>query len=136
MTAQVDIWSGPARIVGQGMVTTFGGNPLYFDLYLPEGRFAFGLSFRDDPESPGARVDHGLYADGVRFEAVNFEGDGRGSATPVLLHEIGENLLFLHFRTWRHGSTIDRTVHYTFFYVAKTDVGWQPVARDDDDPAE
>lgn len=133
MTAQIDVWSGPARIVGQGMVTTFGGNPLYFDLHLPERAFAFGLSFRDDPDLPGPRVEHAVYGDGVRLEAVNFDADGRGSAAPVLLDDLGEHLLFLHFRVWRHGASIDRTVHYTFFYAAKADVDWQPVVRDADD---
>ncbi len=60
---------------------------------------------------------------------MNFDGpEGRGSADPVLVADVADDLVFLHFRVFRHGRTADRTVHYTFYSVAKSAIGWVPAS--------
>jgi hypothetical protein len=119
------ITSGPAEVLDSGTTTTFSGHPLTLTLGMPEGSWMVQMSFRSDP----SRDDVGITSDpvegGLRLDCVNFDGpDGRGSSVPVLLGELGEDLVFFHFRVFRYGRTPDRTVHYTFYRAAKADVGW------------
>jgi len=121
------IRSGPARVIASGEVTGFGGHPLRFDLDLDGVPFSVELTFGSD--GGDVHVVAEPVPDGLRFSLRNFDGpDGRGSAVPVLLGELGDELVFLHFRAFRWGRTDDRTVHYTFYAVEKEAVGWQPTA--------
>ena len=123
----VAIGSGPADVLDAGTATTFGGHDLTLVLVVPEGRWTVELAFLSDPSVPGVAVSsESLDEGGIRFECVNFDGpDGRGSAVPVLLGELGDDLVFFHFRVWLHGRSVDRTVHWSFYRVKKADVGWQ-----------
>jgi hypothetical protein len=124
----LSIWSGPARILADGSVTSFGGHPLYFELEVEERKVALGFRFLSDSEEPGATVRTATLADGYRIDLVNFDdAEGRGSAQPVLLDEIGDDLVFVHFRCFRFGKSADHTLSYTFYRVAKASVGWTPV---------
>ena len=123
--------SGPARVVASGMATTFWGYDLTFQVDEGEVPFTITLAWVADPEVDQLQVRTAWPSGGLRFELVNFEGaEGRGTAEPVLLTEVGDEVIFLHFRVFRYGRTQDWTVHYTFYAASKGDVGWQPVARD------
>ncbi|MFT4622322.1 MAG: hypothetical protein ACI8PZ_000978 [Myxococcota bacterium] len=123
----VAIGSGPADVLDAGMVTTFTGHDLTLLLVLPEGRWTVELAFSSDPAVDDVSVQATPVPDGLRLECVNFDGpDGRGSSLPVLLGELGDDLVFFHFRAFRYGRTPDHTVHYTFYRASKADVGWTP----------
>jgi hypothetical protein len=125
------IWSGPAEVVAHGTVTSFGGHGIYLELPFGGRTFAIGITFREDPDRQGPAVDSVAMPNGVRLDLVNFDGpDGRGSAQPSLVGEAGDDLLMWHFRVFRYGRSVDRTLHFTFFRVPKADVGWSPVVRD------
>ena len=47
-----------------------------------------------------------------------------GDSPGKLLGELGDTLIFMHFRVFRYGDTKDRTVHYTIYQVKKSDVDW------------
>ena len=127
----IGIRSGAARVVASGTVTTFGGQPLVFDLPAPEN-MRIELRFRTDETVPGVAVDSEALPEGYVFELVNFDDtQGRGSARPVLIGERGDDLVFLHFRVMRFGLTEDRTVFYTFFRTNKGAVGWRPVVQEE-----
>ena len=120
------IESGPALVVDSGMVTTFFGEGLVLVLELPDDNLAIELEFESG--APGeARVDSVPTETGMRLRCFGFEdASGRGSAQPVLIAELGTDLVFLHFRVFKFGETDDRTVHYTFFRASKSKVGWVP----------
>lgn len=121
------IRSGPATVQACGTVTAFGGQPLVFELEIADDPFRVELAFASQPAHDDVAVHTEHLEAGFRFLLVNFDGaDGRGSAVPVLLGEVGDVLLFLHFRVFRYGRTDDRTVHYTFYTTSKDEVGWQP----------
>lgn len=121
------IQSGPAWVVDSGTVTTFGGNPLLLLLELPEDNLAVELRFDSDPSRSGAHVRSEETGTGYVLHCVNFEPlQGRGSAIPILLGEIGDDLVFLHFRAFRYGDTPDWTVQFTFYRAHKERVGWAP----------
>lgn len=122
----IDIQSGPASVVASGEVTTFFGHGLQLRLMLPEGAYSLDLTFRTDPTCADVDVRTSISPQGFQVELVNFDRpDGRGSAEPVLLGALGDELLFLHFRVFRFGRTADHTVHYTLFRANRHDVGWQ-----------
>lgn len=122
MTAVLN--SGPARIVASGEATTFFGHPLQIRLDLPEGPLHVAFTFAPGP-TPQVTTD--LSDAGWTFALSGFDDDaGRGSAEPVLLGELGTDLLFLHFRAFLFGATPDHTLHYTCFRVAKDAIGWKP----------
>lgn len=126
---EVSAQSGPARVVGRGTVTTFWGHPLRLAVALDGTEVAVHLRFRSDPDLEDVSVESGWGDRGLELDLVNFDrDDGRGSAEPVLVAELGEDLVFFHFRVFRYGRTPDHTVHYTFYRVAKAAVGWQPGA--------
>jgi len=122
----VSITSGPATVIERGTVTTFGGLGLTLELDLVEGCWSIQLVFKDRAETDPA-VSTEITDTGMIFECVNFTGvEGKGSAAPVLLDELGVDLIFFHFRVFQHGASDDRTVHYTFYRVHKDAVDWQP----------
>ncbi len=122
------IESGPAQVIEGGVVTTFGGHGLVLVLELPEDNLAVELVFASEPDAAAA-VEAEETDVGWRFRCRNFDDPGgRGSAEPVLLGEIGDDLVFFHFRVFRYGASADRTVHYTFFRASKVKVGWAPTA--------
>lgn len=124
----LEITSGAATVIASGQVTSFGGQPLRFGLKVDEDlTFQVELVFASDPALGDVAVRPEHLDDGLRFHLVNFDGaDGRGSAVPVLLGELGEHLWFMHFRVFRYGRTEDHTVHYSFYKARKADVGWRP----------
>ena len=126
----VAIHSGPARVIDNGYVTAFFGQPLRFTLPLTaETNFFVELSFTTDPTQSDVAIQANPSAQGLSLHLSNFDdAAGRGSAVPVLLGEWSEHLWFFHFRVFRFGKTDDRTVHYTFFRVAKDAVDWTPEA--------
>ena len=121
--------SGPARIAAAGQVTTFGGHGLLLavDVGIP---LEIELVFATDAARDGVAVELlPTPPPRIAWRLVNFDGaDGRGSAEPVLVAEVSDDLVFLHFRVFRHGRTADRTVHYTVYLVAKAAVGWVPAS--------
>lgn len=120
------IRSGPARVLWSGQATTFGGAPLTLALAQPEAELSVELRFEGDG-SGAPRVDSEAVPGGWRLTCAHFDdASGRGSALPVLLAEIGEDLVFLHFRVQRFGASVDRTVHFTFYRCGKAEVGWTP----------
>lgn len=126
----IAIHSGPARILGSGAATAFMAHPLRFQVG-PPFELTIELRFRTDPSVPDVAVETETDALHVVLHCVNFDqADGRGSAVPVLLGEVDQLLLFLHFRVFRYGRTDDRTVHYTFYAVAKDSVNWTPEEND------
>lgn len=123
----MQIQSGPAWIVGSGSVTTFGGNPLLLVLELGDDNVAVELRFVDDPPAGAASVRSEETPTGWIFHCVNFEALlGRGSAQPILIGDLHDDLVFFHFRAFRYGTSPDWTVHYTFFRTRKERVGWTP----------
>ncbi len=119
----MDILSGPARVVESGLVTTFMGNPV--KLILETGA-TVELAFQTTPDQPDIRVETEWTDEGICFHCFNFDDEsGRGSREPALLGEMGEDLLFFHFRVFLWGTTVDRTIHYTFYAVNKEAVSWE-----------
>ena len=117
--------SPPAWVLDSGAVTTFGGNPLVLVLELPEDNIAVELRFADDPTAGSAGVRSEETGTGYLLHCVNFEPlMGRGSALPILLGELGDDLVFLHFRAFRYGATPDWTVLFTFYRAHKERIGW------------
>lgn len=122
----VTLRSGPADVLASGEVTTFFGHPLEAFVVLDEVVLRLVLRFAEDAERAGPRVDHAPLPDGHDYTLVNFDdATGRGSADPVLLGAVGDDLVFLHFRAFRFGRTPDHTVHYTLFRVPQSEVDWQ-----------
>jgi hypothetical protein len=114
-------------VVDAGLVTTFAGHPLTLGMVFDGYDLVVELRFVTDPAVDGVAVRTSGRPDGWAVECVNFDdASGRGSAEPVLLGELADSLVFLHFRAFRYGRTADHTVHYTVFRVAKPDVGWTP----------
>jgi hypothetical protein len=117
--------SGPASIVKQGTVTCFGGNPLCWVMEWEENTFEIAMEFSADGSRPESYVNTEHRDGGILFECVNFDGvSGKGSAVPVLLGELGDLLVFMHFRVFLYGDTKDRTVHFTIYQVNKDEVDW------------
>lgn len=126
---ELRIQSGPGRVIASGEVTTFAGHPLRFELELDGVPLCCELLFQDAEKPDEVDVTSEPLTNGRRFRLRGFDGaSGRGSAVPVLLGELGEVLIFLHFRVFRWGRTEDRTVHYTFYATPKDDVAWEPRA--------
>lgn len=123
MPTQLVVRSGPATVIAQGEATTFDGNGLRLALRVDEVAIALEFDFQSDPSVKGVRVDTVELAQGYRLTCVNFDrADGRGSAIPVLLAEVGEDLIWVHFRVFRWGVTEDRTVHYSFYRVGREQI--------------
>lgn len=123
----VSVRSGPAAVIGSGSATVFWSNDLVFGVDYGGIPFTVTMGFVSDP-AVGVEVRTSWPGGGLRFDLVNFDGaDGRGSAAPVLITEVGEELIFLHFRVFRYGMTPDRTVHWTFYAAPKAEVTWPVV---------
>jgi hypothetical protein len=123
----ITMTSGPATILASGQVTAFMGHELCLRLDDPID-LVVDFAFESDPTVDDVAVDVTTFANRMRLKCVNFDrADGRGSAQPVLLGEIGATLVFLHFRVFLFGRTDDRTVHYTLYTTTKDDVGWEPM---------
>lgn len=128
------IRSGPGRVIASGEVSTFAGHPLRFDLEIEGLPVVCELVFLPCEEGGEVRVRSEPLANGRRLLLEGFDrADGRGSAVPVLLGELVDSLVFLHFRVFRWGRTVDRTVHYTFFEAPKEEVGWEPMHPSESD---
>jgi hypothetical protein len=124
----VIVRSGPARVIGSGVATTFGGHPLVVAAELDGVPLVVELAFASDPEVDGPSVASTPLERGFSLRCTNFDA-GRGTAEPVLLGEAGsagEDLVFLHFFAHRYGTSADTTVQFTLYRVAKDAVGWVP----------
>ena len=118
--------SGMADVLDAGQVTTFFGHPLRWTLNFDASTFDVTMKLLQDETLDGPQVDTEHAPNELHLTLTNFDGtDGRGTATPMLLGELGEDLLFLHFRVFRFGATADYTVHYTFYRAEKSAVGWR-----------
>ncbi|MCB9677480.1 MAG: hypothetical protein H6737_20395 [Alphaproteobacteria bacterium] len=124
----ISVRSGEAKVVDCGTVTGFMGHPIVLDIQDPVDLVVeFDFYTNEDVEDVAVAVSS--FGNQMRLECTNFDkADGRGSAQPVLVGEVGDTLVFLHFRVWLYGRTDDRTLHYTLFSVKKDDVGWTPLA--------
>ena len=122
----MQVRSGPATVVASGVATTFLGHGLSLALELADDHLAIDLEFRSEGTgTPAVAAEE--TPRGYRIVCVDFDSEEpRGSAEPVLLGELGDDLWFFHFRAARHGRSPDRTVSWTVFRVRKTDVGWTP----------
>jgi len=106
------VHSGPVRVVAAGQVTSFRGHPLV----ITSGRTTLEFRFHDDPshDGPWARLDDASTPGRTVVHCVNFDtAEGRGSQSPLALP--GDPERWLHFRVFRFGQTVDRTVHYTLY---------------------
>jgi hypothetical protein len=122
---QVQVRSGAARVVASGVATTFGGAGLEVSVELGSTTARVVLDFRSSGGEPAVVSEE--IPGGYRLVCDNFDDAyGRGSAVPVLLGEVGEDLAFLHFRVQRFGRSEDRTVTFTFYLAAKEAMGWVP----------
>ncbi|TVQ91876.1 MAG: hypothetical protein EA397_08220 [Deltaproteobacteria bacterium] len=122
--------SGPARVLQSGTVTSFMGHPIAIVVSLFDGE-GYAIEFRFEAAGPeeglGASAD--VQPWGTIITLRNFrEVSGRGSGQPVLLGEEGGRLVFLHFRVWHTGKTVDPMIHYTLFSAEKDSVGWVEAA--------
>lgn len=125
-TMRLNPSSGPAHVLASGELTTFFGHPLRLSLELPEGPFDLELRFLSDPAVDDVAVRSTPSPTGIGLELVNFDRpDGRGTRDPMLLGAVGDDLLFLHFRVFRFGTSPDHTLHFTAYRASRADVGWQ-----------
>lgn len=120
------VTSGPALVLSTGTATTFLGHPLEVSFQLPDDSwYRIDFHFRIDGADDAPSVSSQGEPWGLELHLHNFT-DGRGSAVPVLLGQVGEQLFFLHFRVFRHGRTADHTVTWTVFQAAADEVDWRP----------
>jgi hypothetical protein len=107
--------SGPAIVVSSGQATTFCGHPLVVTVELDEGPFVVEWVFE---EGTVAAVNSEKMVGGRRLRCVGLDDrPGRGTGTPAELVTLGADQIFLHFRVFRWGETLDRTVHWTMYRV-------------------
>lgn len=104
----VRIESGGAAAIASGEVTSFFGAPI--TVHLEEWRFEVVLILAQDDGD--VRLDVQSDDDRIRLTAFNFD-EGRGTAEPIAIVRRGDIGLWLHFRVFRYGTSIDHTVHYT-----------------------
>lgn len=122
----VAVRSGPARVLAAGTVTGFAGCPVHLEVSEPDGALAVELVFRTDADVADVAVEPVYHEGGVRLLLTNFDrADGRGSAHPVLVGQLADDLVMLHFRVHRFGRTPDRTVHFTVYRVAAAAVRFE-----------
>ena len=119
--------SGPVEVVASGSLSTFMGHPLEVVCSEPGDRLVRVVFEFESVENEAVQVRSEAIPDGLRLTCVNFDTpEGRGSAQPVLLGEIEDDLYFLHFRVFRYGRTVDHTVQFTVYRGTKRDLGWSP----------
>jgi hypothetical protein len=124
----LQIWSGAARVIETGTVVTFLGAPLWFEIDVDLRKFAVQVIFVTDADGGELSVKSELHPNFLNLELHNFDGpDGRGSAEPVLIGEVGEDLVFLHFRVFRRGRSGDRDFLFTFYRAPRSRVPVDPV---------
>ncbi len=120
---QVRAVSGGVAVVASGTTTTFGGADLVLTVDGPDGRLILRLVFVTDPARPDLAVQADADPAGLTLTLTNFDSaDGRGSAHPVLVGALGDDLLLAHFRVFRYGRTPDHTVHWTFYRAPAADL--------------
>lgn len=109
------IRTGEATVLTTHTVTTFAGAGLVIELEHARFPVRVVLDFVVDADR-GVAVDVEWLPNGVRLVLTNLV-EGRGSARPFLIGQVGPDLLYLHFRVFRYGDTPDHTVHYTIYSV-------------------
>lgn len=121
----ISVCSGAARIISDGFATTFLGQDLVFAIDEAEAGFRMQVVLHfthdDQLDDVALSVEH---TDGnLLLTLVNFDSDkGRGSAAPVMLCQVGDQVVFLHFKVFRFGRTDEHSVQYTFFAVPGSEV--------------
>lgn len=119
--ATVYIRSGPATVIASGSVTAFGGAGVDLRVEVDGIPFDLQLAFESDPEVEDVAIHVDSIQHGLLLRCVNFDlADGRGSAVPVALGSLGDEVVFAHFRVFRFGRTADRTVDYTFYRAPRS----------------
>lgn len=113
--------SGPARVVDQGMVTTFLGCPLRLEVDVGSAApLVVALRFVSDATIDGVAASTEPTPHGLAVDVINFHGsEGRGSGEPLVLRQIGTIVYLLHFRIWWIGKTRDPSVQYVVFAVER-----------------
>lgn len=102
--------SGGAAAIASGQLTGFFGAPIA--LVLED--WGFTLSFRFERDEGEVRMDAESDDEHMELVVYNFE-EGRGTAQPIAMARRDPVGLWLHFRVFRHGNTLDHTVHYTIW---------------------
>lgn len=126
MTLQ--IWSGSARVLDTGVVITFLGAPLWFELVIDDRKFVIQVVFKTDDATSEPSVQSELLPEFLNIALVNFHtAEGRGTWWPVLIGEQGEDLIFLHFQVRAHGRSDDREFTYTFYRAPRAGLPFAPV---------
>jgi len=112
------VFSGPAQVVSSGEATTFFGMPLLLSVPLEEGPFMLEWRFEELADGEEPEVVTEPMTGGRRFVCRGLDATpGKGTADPVVVGERGDDLLFVHFRSTRWGTSPDRTVHWTVYRV-------------------
>lgn len=109
--------SGPATVLGSGVITTFRGHTLVLDAEWSHGRRAIELAFVLGSAGDEPRVDASMGDDGrIALTCYGFEAElGKGTAEPIHVESAGGVSLFLHFRSMMFGRSDDWTVVWTFY---------------------
>jgi hypothetical protein len=116
--------SGPATVIASGEATTFAGCGLHFGFEVDRVPFTLNMTFSTDDAVEDVAVQVTSTEHGLALHCTNFDdASGRGSAVPVLLGPVEDDLIFVHFRVLRFGKTEDRTVHYTFYRTSASVLG-------------
>lgn len=107
--------SGPADVVASGVLISFKGEPI--DIELNPLGLRFGFS--DDPKAPAPRMSAESSAPGrLTIHLTNFNSPiGIGSSEPLRIGREAERTLYLNFRIYKLGGSLDRTLHYTIYSV-------------------
>lgn len=113
----VRVTSGDGSLIASGTITTFFGAPL--ELTLEDWGYTVVWCFEDDEGE--VRLDVANSDSRIDLTAYNFL-DGRGTARPMALVRREAIGLWLHFRVFRHGNTLDRTVQYSVWAQELTPV--------------
>jgi hypothetical protein len=114
---QVQINSGPARVVATGTVMTFAGNPIELVFGPSSQPLKLVLAFHDEEDNAELRVDtEAVDPKTLRLTLHNFRSPlGSGNTTPMQLGALGGQYLYLNFvvHCLSHGR--DKLVHYTLY---------------------
>ena len=122
MTAR--IWSGAARILASGTAISFDSGSFWIECPLDDDTvFLVQIHLTEDTTGAEPSLESGLAPHHLQLWLTNFgTPDGKGSSQPVYLEPYGEDLLYFHFRVFRHGRTREYELSYSFYRIAMADV--------------
>ena len=115
--------SGKAQIGASGQITTFDGEPLTLRLRIEGWTIRLRWEFASDEAVADVAVEmQHVEEDLLLLRCVNFDGsDGRGTGRPLQIADSDYGAIFLHFRVFLFGKTMDRTIHYTAYILPYDD---------------